>query len=115
MEIEYYKFEDGSNPIDPFIEALDVKMKVKVLRTIGFLETFGANLRMPYSRPLGDGIFELRVIQGNDIERILYFFFAGNKAVLTNAFTKKQQKTPKREIDISKERRADYFRRHRYE
>ena len=41
MEIEYYKFEDGTNAIDPFLDALDIKMRVKVLRTIGFLEKFG--------------------------------------------------------------------------
>ena len=111
MEIEYYKFEDGTNAIDPFLDALDIKMRVKVLRTIGFLEEFGRFLREPYSKPLKDGIFELRTIQGNDIERILYFFFDGNKAVLTNGFTKKTRKTPKREIELAKDRRERYVRR----
>lgn len=44
--------------------------------------------------------------------RILYFFFIGNKAVLTNGFTKKTQKTPKNEIELAKKYKADYEGRH---
>ena len=33
-----------------------------------------------------DGIFELRIKSGSDISRILYFFFVGDKAILTNGF-----------------------------
>ena len=83
------------------------------MRTIGLLEEFGTSLRMPHSEYLEDGIFELRIKQGSDIERVLYFFFTGKKAILTNGFTKKQQKTPPGEIQLAKERRDDYERRHK--
>lgn len=36
----------------------------------------------------------------------------GNKAILTNGFTKKTQKTPKSEIELAKKYRADYERRY---
>ena len=81
IDVDYYKFEDGTNPIDPYLDELDPKMRAKVLRTI--------------------------------IERVLYFFFTGNKAILTNGFTKKQQKTPPGEIQLAKDRRTDYKRRHK--
>ncbi len=113
IDVDYYKFEDGTNPIDPYLDGLDPKMRAKVLRAIGLLEEFGTALRMPHSEHLGDGIFELRVKQGSDIERVLYFFFIGSKAILTNGFTKKQQKTSPGEIQLAKERRADYERRHK--
>ena len=115
IEVDYYKFEDGSNPIDPYLDALDAKMRAKVLRAIGLLEEFGTGLRLPHSEHLEDGIFELRVKLGSNIERVLYFFFAGNKAILTNGFTKKQQKTPREEIQLAKERRSDYRRRFLHE
>lgn len=73
------------------------------------LEEFGNDLRIPYSNSLGNGIFELRSILGNDITRILYFFIDGNSAVLTNGFTKKTQKTPKNEIDKAIRYRNDYY------
>ena len=114
-DIEYYKFEDGTNPIDPFLDGLNPKMRAKVFRTMELLEEFGAELRMPHSEYLKDGIFELRVKLGSDIERVLYFFFTGKKAVLTNGFTRKQQKTPAKEIEIAKIRKADYERRHKDE
>ena len=75
IDVDYYKFEDGTNPIDPYLDGLDPKMRAKVLRAIGLLEEFGTALRMPHSEHLGDGIFELRVKQGSDIERVLYFFW----------------------------------------
>ncbi|MDD5792660.1 MAG: type II toxin-antitoxin system RelE/ParE family toxin, partial [Erysipelotrichaceae bacterium] len=39
-------------------------MKAKVLRTIDLLKNNGPLLREPYSKSLGDGIFELRIKQG---------------------------------------------------
>ncbi|MDD6640703.1 MAG: type II toxin-antitoxin system RelE/ParE family toxin [Erysipelotrichaceae bacterium] len=86
-------------------------MKAKVLRTIDLLENNGPLLRELYSKSLGDGIFELRIKQGNDITRVLYFFFIGNKAILTNGFIKKTQKTPKNVIETAKKYRKDYQRR----
>ena len=60
-------------------------------------------------------MFELRTKQGSDITRIMYFFFIGNKAVLTNGFTKKTQRTPKSEIELAKKYKADYERRQKNE
>jgi phage-related protein len=112
VQVDYYKFEDGTNPIDPYLNELDMKMRAKTRKVMWMLQTFGTNLKMPYSEHLEDGIFELRIIQGNNIERILYFFYIGDRAILTNGFTKKQNKTPRNEIELAKSRRADYIRRH---
>ncbi len=84
------------------------KLRVKTMRSIMLLEEFGTELRLPYSRPLGDGIFELRSISGSNITRVLYFFIKGNTAILTHGFTKKQSKTPVREITKAKFYRSDY-------
>lgn len=55
-----------------------------------------------YSKHLEDGIFEVRGKIGNDISRVLYFFYINEKIILTNGFIKKTQKTPKKEIDLAK-------------
>ncbi len=86
-------------------------MQAKVFRTIDLLEYNGNELREPYSKSLGDGIFELRVKQGSDITRVLYFFFIGNKAIITNGFIKKTRKAPIGEIALAKKYKADYERR----
>ena len=112
IEIELYDTEEGKCPVAEFIYSLEPKMHAKVLRTIDLLERNGTDLRGPYSTPLGDGIFELRTKLGSDITRVLYFFFIGNKAVLTNGFVKKTQKTPIGVIRIARKYKADYERRH---
>ena len=45
------------------------------------------------------GLYEVRVEVGGNIYRIFLFFDKGNLVVLGNAFQKKTQKTPKREIE----------------
>jgi len=75
---------------------LEPKMKAKMFHLVDMLENYGNELREPYSKHLGDGIFELRCKLGTDI---------------TNGFTKKTQKTSPREIKIAKESRKDFIER----
>ena len=52
-----------------------------------------------------------RETDGSKPVRILYFFDMNRIIIATNGFIKKQQKTPRSEIDLAKLRRADYHRR----
>lgn len=106
--VEYYERSDGTRPAEEFILSQDNKMQAKLFITLEFLEDKGPLLREPYSKPLGDGIFEVRAKQGSDISRVLYFFVVGKKIILTNGFVKKTQKTPPGEIDRAKRYRKDY-------
>ena len=110
-EIEFYDRLDGTEPAKEFILSLDTKMQAKVLRTVALLRDAGPSLREPYSKPLDDGIFEIRAKFSSDITRVLYFFVIGKKVILTNGFIKKTQKTPASEIALAKQYRADYFAR----
>lgn len=110
-EIEFFEKQDGTEPAKEFLLGLDVKMRAKMLRTIDLLVTNGVDLRMPYSEALGDGIFELRAKAGSDITRVLYFFYVGRKAILTNGFVKKTQRTPAKEIALAKKYRKEYLQR----
>ena len=113
--IEFYTTKDGKKPAKDFIFTLDEKMQAKMLRNLDLLETNGPTLRIPYSEALEDGIFELRAKESSNITRVFYFFYVGKKAILTNGFVKKSQKTPKRELDLAKKYKADYERRHPHE
>ncbi len=110
-EIIFYRTAQKECPMLDFLNGLDVKMRAKVVRTVNLLRDNGRELREPYSKALSEGIFELRIKVGSDISRVLYFFFAGNKIILTNGFIKKTQKTPTAEIDRAKRYRADYLSR----
>ena len=111
FEIIFYDKADGTEPAKDFLLSLDKKIRAKMLRTIKLLQMNGNKLREPESKELDDGIMELRAKVGSDISRVLYFFVVGRKAILTNGFIKKTQKTPKAEIERAKRYRADYLSR----
>ena len=77
-------------------------MKAKAFGRSELLERYGSQLGMPFSRFLGDGVFELRAGQGNGSARILCFFVVGKRVILTHDFVKKTRKTPRRETDRAK-------------
>lgn len=109
--VDYYEDEHGRRPIEEFIDGLDVKMRAKVFGRLALLEEHGYRLGMPFSRHLEDGIYELRTPQGNNITRVLYFFVAGERAIITHGFVKKTQRTPQREIERAKRARDDWRKR----
>lgn len=67
-------------------------MRAKVLRTVSLLGDSGPGLREPYSKPLDDGIFEIRTKFGSDITRVLYFFVVGKKGHPNELFYEKVAK-----------------------
>ena len=59
-EVNFFRKEDGSCPVEEFFSSLDAKMRAKLLMAVALLEDNGPQLREPYSKPLDDGIFEIR-------------------------------------------------------
>jgi phage-related protein len=56
-----------------------------------------------------DGIYEIRVSQGNNTFRIMCFWDEGELIVLLNSFQKKSQKTPANEIRKAERLKKEYF------
>lgn len=111
FQVLFYEKENGECPVEEFLSGLDIKMRAKMVGMLQILEEKGNLLREPYSKPLEDGIFEIRCGLGNRMIRVMYFFYYEGKIILTNGFTKKTQKTPRLEIDLAKQRRSDFIRR----
>lgn len=65
------------------------------------LSTEGFNARMPYSRALGDGLFELRFTLGSTARRITYRFTADQRIILLTTFRKQRNNE---RIEISRAR-----------
>jgi phage-related protein len=66
---------------------------------------------MPHVRKIRsyDELWELRVTLKNNKYRIFYFSFVKTSYVLLHAFQKKDQKTPKKDIEIAKKRKKLYL------
>ena len=98
MQVEFF-----TDKIKKEIDRFDVKIQVHIDELIILLENYGQKLRMPYSKPLGKGIFELRVLGVTHI-RLLYCFYK-NKAVILNIITKKQNKLSGKDILLAIKRK----------
>ena len=62
---------------------------------------------MPYCRPLGHGLWEVRSdLTDGKIGRVI-FSIMGGEMVLLHGFVKKTQKTPAQEIDLALKRQRE--------
>ena len=97
------------NYFQDFFNKQSKKVKNKIVWTFELIEDLP---RIPetYLKHIEntDGLYEIRVQLGNDIFRIFCFFDQGKLVVLANAFQKKTQKTPKREIKMALKIKAEY-------
>ena len=86
------------------IERWPVGILADYARLVELLMEFGPDLRMPHSKAMGDGLFELRPRGREGIGRALYCFVVGGRVVIVHAFIKKTQATPERELRIARKR-----------
>lgn len=107
--IEFYQKENGVYPVIEFLDSIeDKKLLNKALRNINLLQEWGNNITERFSKHIRDGIYELRIVHGNNHVRILYFFDKNRIIVLTNAFYKKTDRIENKEIDKAYSYRQDY-------
>ena len=105
----YYETESKRLPVKDFIDSLDFSTQRKFFFVVELLEEFGVHLPYPHAKYIGDDIFELRFMGKEGAMRVLYFFFHKDRAILTNGFIKKTNKTPKVEKAIAVERHKIYL------
>ena len=74
---------------------------IHILEMIGEI---GPNLGMPYTRSMGDGLFEIRSRGKEGIGRSLFCTVKGRKVIILHSFIKKSAKTPKRELKTAMKR-----------
>jgi len=73
-------------------------------RMIELLMEFGPNLRMPHSRAMGGGLFELRPRGREGAGCVFYCFVVRRRVMILHAFIKKTEDTPVQELKIAHKR-----------
>lgn len=81
-----------------------VSLYADFLRLVELMELHGADLRMPHSRAMGDGLFELRCKGREGIGRVFYCTLIGRQIVILHSFIKKTQETPAAELATAHKR-----------
>jgi phage-related protein len=62
---------------------------------------------MPYCRPVGHGMWEVRAdLSGGRIARVL-FWIRGSEMILLHGFEKKTQKTPPHDLELARKRKQE--------
>lgn len=113
FKIVFYETPMGNRPAADFLNSLNDKDAAKMQAILRSLSEHGDKLGAPFSKPLGDGIFELRTSNRGRWHRILYFFIVNQTVVLSHGFTKKVNETPQREIAKAIGHRKDYKERNK--
>ncbi len=65
---------------------------------------FGPNLGMPFTRSLGNGLFEIRAKGREGIGRAFFCTIVGDEIVILHAFIKKSDRTPRNELEMARTR-----------
>lgn len=63
--------------------------------------TEGANLGMPHTRAMGDGLFELRLKSVEGIARVMYCTMLSQRVMMLHSFIKKTEKTPNADLELA--------------
>ena len=98
------------NYFEDFLLAQSQKVQDKIFKVIEIIETYE---RVPnsYLKAIkgAKGLFEARIKLGSDIWRVFCFFDHGKLVILLNGFSKKSQKTPRKEIDKAIQLMKEYY------
>jgi phage-related protein len=99
-----YSIEYFHPRVEEEIESWPVGILADYARFAELLMEFGPSLRMPHSRAMGGGLFELRPRGREGIGRAFYCFVIGKKVIILHAFTKKTQEIPEQELKLARKR-----------
>jgi len=98
------------NHFEDFLKKQPEKVQDKIFKVIEAIETLE---RVPenYLKSIKGtlGLYEARIKLGSNIWRVFCFFDKGKLVILLNGFTKKTQKTPKKEIDKALRLMQEYY------
>jgi phage-related protein len=97
--IEYY-----SPKVEEEVLNLPDGLLSRYFRLADLMLEFGPNLGMPHTRPIENGLFELRVKNKEGIARVFFCTKRGNKIIVLHIFVKKTQKTPLKELKLANKR-----------
>lgn len=106
FEVKYYQEISSQCPVEEFLIALrrvNNSLAGQAFKGIEKLRN-RAYHKEPLSKHLESGLWELRIQAGSNTLRIIYTFAKGKIIILLHVFIKKQQKMPKKELEIARSR-----------
>jgi phage-related protein len=90
--------------VQALIEKWPVGIYVSFIRIAEQMVVSGPNLGMPYTKAMGNGLFEIRARGPEGIARAFFCCMKGKRIVILHGFIKKTQATPIKELRLAKQR-----------
>ncbi len=87
-QIQFFEKNDGSRPVQEWLDGLPEEVRGKVLARIDLLSEHGPTLDHPYTSQIKGKLREVRLRCGKTRYRVLYFFGENRTGVLLHGFTK---------------------------
>jgi phage-related protein len=105
MELMTWCVEFLNEEVLAELEAMPVDIRASFLRITRLIEAEGIHkLREPYVKHLEGPVWEMRMKGRDGIARAAYVTASGHRVVVVHVFSKKTQKTPRREIEMALKR-----------
>jgi len=106
VDANFWSTATGNEPVREWLKDLPKNDRKIIGDDLRVLQ-FGWPVGMPLCRSLGKGMSELRsTLSTHRIARVLLTFFDG-ALVLLHGFIKKDEKTPKADLDLARKRLRD--------
>ncbi len=100
-----WRVEFLNDAVEEEFDRFPAEIQAKVIHVTQLIEEFGIlHIRRPYIKHIQGKIWEIRASGKDKTGRCLYLTAQGKRVILLRCFTKKSQKTPKREIEIAHQR-----------
>ena len=94
--------EPLNRTVERELVALPKDMQARFLHIADLLRTFGPqHVGMPYCRPLGNKLWEMRLSGRAGIGRVIYVAAPGRRLVVSHGFVKKTGKTPRHVLELA--------------
>ena len=109
LDVRFFRTDAGTERVREWLKelpAIDRRTIGEDIKTV----QFGWPLGMPLVGHLGGDIWEVRIKLENRIARVL-FVLEGQTMLLLHGFIKKQQATPKPDLDLARDRLKQLRRR----
>ena len=103
--IEYY-----NEKVRLTVDAWPHGIRAFYARVTDRMKIYGPNLGLPFTRPFGGGLFELRASGKEGIGRAFFCTVKEQRIIVLHAFIKKTDKTPRKELEIARKRLLEVHR-----
>lgn len=102
LSVNFYRSDSGKEAVREWLKSLSREDKKIIGEDIKTAQ-FGWPIGMPLIKALGKGLYEVRSTLKNKIARVIFTVESG-RMILLHGFIKKDQKTPKKDLELASKR-----------